>query len=354
MPVAGIAFRRCCRLTALALVLLGLNAVAPLCAAGEPLHVVAPTVVPPSANITPVMADGDSYWIVSTRRAAQHRLDPPSSTLDYIRRQEDGMLVASHAGAMQAELQPGTPVVIFVHGSFVPWDRQVDLARSTNRWIKAAAGGRPLHVVFFDWPSDGPYTHFFPIDVTVRGERAEFNGLHLTWLISQLPAESPVCLVGHSHGARTVLSALHLSAGGSVQKLTFYGSVGPRPLRAVLAAAAVDHDWLNPGERFDLVLRRSEVMNLRNRCDPALTFYPLSRPFSRPSLANVGFTDLDRAEMGPLAYRAIELDVTDLVGRSHTWPNYDQEPAIAAAIAPFALFWEMQPPPLQPQISLVE
>ena len=339
---------------ALVLAAIGLCSPAGSCRAGEPLLYVAPPLVPRTGDVGPAVADGDSYWIVSTRRAAQHRLDPPSSTLDYIRRQEDGTLVVSHAAAMQAEFQPGTPVVIFVHGSFVGWGSQVTQARKTNRWLKEATGGRPVHVVFFDWPSDGPYTHLFPIDVTVRGERAEFNGLHLTCLISQMPAESPVCLVGHSHGARTVLSALHLSAGGSVQDLMFYGQVGRRPLRAVLAAAAVDHDWLNPGERFERALCRSEVMNLRNKCDAALVFYPLSRPFSRPSLANVGFTDLDRAEMGELAYRAIQLDVTELVGRSHTWPHYDDEPAIAAAIAPFALFWELEQPNAGPSLSLAE
>src|SRR3990172_2679724 len=75
-------------------------------------------------------ADGDSYWIVSTRRAAQHRLDPPSNTFDFVRRQEDGSLVASGGAAMQAEFQPGTPVIIFVHGSFVTWQDQLDQART--------------------------------------------------------------------------------------------------------------------------------------------------------------------------------------------------------------------------------
>lgn len=348
---AGFELRRCCRVRGLALAVLAVACSSTAVCGGEPLYYVVPPIAPHSAPLGPEAADGDSYWIVSTRRAAQHRLDPPSCMLDYVRRQEDGTLVTSHAAAMQAELTPGVPVIVFVHGSFVAWGDQLEQARSTNRWIKQAAADRPVHVVFFDWPSDGPYTYLFPIDVTVRGERAEFNGLHLTNLISQLPAESPVCLVGHSHGARTVLSALHLSGGGTIQDLMYYGDVGKRPLRAVLAAAAVDHDWLNPGERYDRSLCRGEVMNLRNKCDTALTFYPLSAPFSRPSLANVGFTELDRREMGLLGYRAIELDVTELVGRSHTWPHYDQEPAIAAAIAPFALFWELQQ--VQPQVSQI-
>lgn len=346
---AGPAIRHRCRLigTRLLLVLLSFVAACELVRGGETPY---PYLLSASQPVQVAdYADGDSYWIVSTRRAAQHRLDPPSSTLEFLRRQEDASLVTSSGAAMQAEFRPGVPVIIFVHGSFVTWQDQIDQAKTTNRWIKQAAGGRPLHVIFFDWPSDGPYTHLFPVDVTVRGERAEFNGVHLTCLMSLLPPGSPVCLVGHSHGARTVLSSLHLMSGGAVQNLMYYGNVGERPLRAVLAAAAVDHDWLNPDERFGRALCRCEVMNLRNRCDAALTFYPLSAPFARPSLANVGFTDGDREELGWLGYRAIELDVTELVGKSHTWPHYDQEPAIAAAIAPFALFWELQQPQQQPQ-----
>jgi len=341
--------RRCLRAALRLLVTIAALALAPsLSSGGEELLYVVPPLVPHSAPSFAEVADGDSYWIVSTRRAAQHRLDPPSSAFDYIRRQEDGTFVASQPAAMQAEFQPGVPILVFVHGSFVAWHDQLDQARTTNRWIKQAAGGRPVHVVFFDWPSDGPYTYLFPIDVTVRGERAEFNGLHLALVVSLLPPGSPVCLVGHSHGARTVLSALHLASAGSVQNLMFYGDVGERPLRAVLAAAAVDHNWLNPDQRYGRSLCRSQVMNLRNRCDSALTFYPLSAPFTRPSLANVGFTAWDREKLGLLGYRAIELDVTELVGRSHTWPHYDQQPAIATAVAPFALFMEL---PQGPQLS---
>jgi hypothetical protein len=353
MPAPGLQPRRHRRTVAFRL-LLALAAIASWPSigwSGEELFYVVPPIAPHATVAPPAVADGDSYWIVSTRRAPQHRLDPPSTSYDYFRRQEDGMLVSSNAAAMQAEFQPGVPVIVFVHGSFVAWHDQLDQARTTNQWIKQAACGRPIHVVFFDWPSDGPYTYLFPVDVTVRGERAEFNGLHLACVMSLFPAGSPVCLVGHSHGARTVLAALHLVSAGSVQNLLFYGDIGQRPLRAVLAAAAVDHNWLNPDERFGRSLCRSEVMNLRNRCDSALTFYPLSAPFTRPSLANVGFTDGDREDMGILGYRAIELDVTELVGRSHTWPHYDQEPAIATAIAPFALFTELQPAPQGPQLS---
>lgn len=327
--------------------------VAPSAVAGEEFLYVVPPLVPRTDGGAPV-ADGASYWIVSSRRAAQHHLDPPTATLDFFHRGPDGSVVFSDAAVLQSQLTPGVPVCIFVHGSFVKWSDQLQSSQSSYHWIRNAAPGQPLQVIFFDWPSDGPYSYLFPVDVTVRGQRAEFNGFHLAHVLSMLPDECPVCLVGHSHGARAVASALHLSAGGTVQGNVFYGDAGRnRPLRAVLAAAAMDHDWLNPESQYGRALCRAEVMNLRNECDAALTFYPLARPLSRPALANVGFTESDRAAMGLLAWRAIELDVTDLVGRSHTWPYYDREPAIAAAIAPFVYFMDGAAVTLDPSLTSV-
>jgi hypothetical protein len=322
-------------------------ALASAASAGEPLLVVpaqssGPALVAPAD--VPV-ASGSSYWIVSSRHASQHRLERSPYGLAYSRRQEDGSLVASDATSLQAELTPGAPVCIMVHGSFVDWSWHVQDTGTAYAWIRNAAPERPLHVIFYNWPSGGPYTHCFPVDVNVRGERAEYNGFHLAYLISQLPPESPVCVIGHSHGARVAVSAMHLAGGGIVQDLVFTGNVGNRPLRAVLAAAAVDHHWLNPGSRYDRALCRGDVLNLRNRCDLALQFYPLTRPFSRPSLANAGFTDGDRERLGWLAMRAGEIDVTELIGRHHNWPHYHDTPAVAAVIAPFVYFMDRDAAP---------
>jgi hypothetical protein len=317
----------------------------PVAGAGEPRLVLpaqsaGPALAAPSSPaVIPAAADA-TYWIVSSRHASQHRLQRSPYGLAYARRQPDGTLVASDAAALQAELTPGVPVCILVHGSFVDWNWHVQDTGAAYAWIRNAAPDRPLHVIFFTWASGGPYTHCFPIDVNVRGERAEYNGFHLAQLIAQLPAGSPVCVIGHSHGARVAVSAMHLAGGGVVQDLVFTGNVGDRPIRSVLAAAAVDHHWLNPGSRYDRALCRGDVLNLLNRCDLALQFYPLTRPFSRPSLANVGFTDGDRERLGWLAVRAGEIDVTELVGRHHNWPHYHDAPAIAAVIAPFVYFMD--------------
>src|SRR5262245_6822759 len=132
---AGPAIRHRCRRIAAQLLLVLLTA-APACEAvrGGEMPYGNPLLASQPVQVVAESADGDSYWIVSTRRAAQHRLDPPSNTFDFIRRQEDGTFVTSSGAAMQAEFQPGVPVIIFVHGSFVSWQDQLNQACTTNRW----------------------------------------------------------------------------------------------------------------------------------------------------------------------------------------------------------------------------
>ncbi len=306
----------------------------------------------PGADAPSFLDDG--YWIVSSRRAAQHRRDYCRAGLDVFHSPGDGCLFTTEFGALGASLTPGVPVCVMVHGSFVEWDKACRDARSTYRWLSAAAQGRPFHFVYFTWPSDGNSTGLIGIDVSIRGQRAEFNGLHLAHVVSTVPEASPVCLIGHSHGARAALSMLHLAAGGVVQDLVFVGNVGARPFRAVLAAAALDHDWMNPGKRYDRALCVSEVLILRNCQDLALSLYPLAQPFTRPALSTTGLTWGDRERLGVLAFRAPEMDIAPIVGRHHEWPHYLEAPGLAGAIAPFALFWDRYPETAQPAPMILE
>jgi hypothetical protein len=288
------------------------------------------------------------YWTVNSYCAAQHRMECACGPLLYQQRTRDGWVPGTPA-AFQAHFVPGVPVVVFVHGSFVDWQTHIAYAEATYKWIRKAACGRPLDVIFYAWPSGGPYTHLICVDATVRGVQAEFNAFHLANVLTLIPNESPVCLVGHSHGARMVLATLQLAAGGVVEDHVFTGgSRCPRRLRAVLAAAAVDHDWLDPGERYDRALCRGDVVNLWNRGDFPLHFYPLARPFARPALGSTGFTSGDRAELGPLGWRAVDVDVSQLVTAEHIWPIYLNSEALAAIVAWYALFDDERAAGIQP------
>jgi hypothetical protein len=239
-----------------------------------------------------------------------------------------------------ASLQPGVPVCFVIHGSFVGEDKVAEESRLAQRWLRQGCPCRPLHVVVFSWPSDQTNRLLFTSNVVSLGRRAERHAHDIAHVIGQIPDSHPVCLIGHSHGARMVVSTLHLLAGGQVDGVCCPpGTFGNHRIRAVLAAAALDHEWLNPGERYDRAVYRPEgILNLRNRHDPALLFYPLHRPGAARPLARSGLTRGDQRELSGWSAKVLEIDVTASVGRTHWWVDYLHEPAIAQIISPYVFF----------------
>lgn len=282
-----------------------------------------------------------NYWLVSSRRAVQsiHEKNMGPWHLDVYCSKSDGAAQLSSVADLAAQLIPGVPVCIISHGSFVTWESHCQQSFEASRTFRRASGDSPLQVICFSWPSDGPYTHIPQVDVSVRGKRAEFNGFHLATLLSYVPESCPVTVIGHSHGSRVVLSAMHLTAGGSIQGFSFTGSICPqRRVRVILAAGAMDHHWLNPGERYELALNRVEcLLNLRNQNDLPLAFYPLHRPFARRAIARAGVTQRDTVQLGWNSAKIRQVDVTNRLGPDHFWPDYYRDPYIVAAMIPYLI-----------------
>jgi len=313
--------------------------------AGQP----APSAVPPALGT----ACRPDYWIVSSRhcwgRAGPFGVRCP---FEYFRVGPDGRWVRGTQEEFSASLVPKVPVCIVAHGSFVPFASVVADSRWTYAWIRAAAPDYPLHVVFYTWPSEAPITGIPQIDVAILGRRGGFNGFYLAQLIQSIPVDHPISLLGHSHGARVIASALHLLAGGQVQGRWLEQPSCGRRLRAVFAAAAIDHNWLNPGERYERALWGVEyLVNLQNHLDVVLGLYPLRKLFSRRALARAGFTWRDRRRMGWLAGKIAEYDVTTLVGLGHQWPNYNRHPYIAWLISPYLYYTDQYDRPPSSAVS---
>ena len=307
-------------------------------AAAEPLR---------SANRVTAPADGTAldggvcpdvrFWIVSTRRCSTSGSSRSRRCcrFHYLACDRCTGIRASSRGEFMAGLDPAAPTCIFIHGSFVRWQGVIYDSIQTNEWLRRAAPARPMNFVVFTWPSDRRFGMFPQIDVGILGRIAARQGFHLARVISEVPAGSPVCLLAHSHGARIAASALHLLGGGAVQGNRYCGHPVSNRLRAVFAAAAFDHHWLNPGERYGCAVHRVEcVLNLRNRRDLPLMFYTCRKPFfSRHALARSGFTQRDRLRLGRWGLKLSELDVTHLIGRQHTWPGYYANPSLACSIS---------------------
>jgi len=302
--------------------------------------------IPPAATgdrLTAPGVYGHDYWIVSSRHCPQSvRNFRQRCRLQYFHTKTGYPPYPSDPQTFRNWLQPGVPVCILVHGSFGDWEGTLYDVRQVYRWLRHSAPDRPLQMVVFSWPGDRLRLLLPHMEVGILGRRSGYNGLYLAQLVSEIPADHPVTLFGHSHGARTVASALHLLAGGDLRGIYFSGRApeGQR-IRVILAAAALDDHWFNPGERFGRALCRTEhLLNLRNREDIALSIYRLRRFFSHGSLARSGFTQRSLRAMGPHTGKISEIDVTSTIHSGHLLHNYYRRPEIARAIAPFVYFVE--------------
>lgn len=295
------------------------------------------------------------YWIVSSRCCPQksHRCGVGCRFICYAVLDNNQCLPVSFEQFLAGQI-PHAPTCIMIHGSFTRIQDVWEDSDCTDCWLRAACPQSPLNHIYYTWPSEGPFalqphnpfSTLVPcLDFAVLGHRAEYNGFYVADLIGSLPPTTTVSLIGHSLGTRTIASALHLMAGGTVHGQRRWNPVdaGQR-IRVVLAAAAIEHDWLNPNDRYGCALHRAEcLINLRNEKDAALALFPLRRPFSSRALARSGFTSKDQRKLGEHSTQVAELDVTQVVGRSHGWPNYCKHFCISRAIAPY-LFFEAASP----------
>lgn len=298
----------------------------------------------PNQDCTSCVTDLN-YWVVSSRCCVQKsKCCCPCCEFDVYHSSGEGCVTESSYADLIQSLDPNAPICIMVHGSFVKWEGALTDSYNTYFWLRNAAPNRPLNVIFFTWPSGEMPTKILPVDVNILGKRAEYNGHYLAQLISQLPEQHDISLLGHSHGARIVSSALHLIGGGSVQGVSLnecgiHVPCHSRRIRAVFAAAAINHNWLNPGQRYGCSLNCTEcLVNLRNKKDRALLFYPILAPISRRALARTGFTYLDRRALGDCLSRVNDIDVSKCVGAGHMFPNYYSHPEIAETIMPAIYF----------------
>lgn len=315
---------------------------------------VAPTLsVPPAADSSydeaaPQALPADSgFWFVNTHHSPQSfDYSPPTFRPAVMRYENCQNFRPANFQQMISSLEPGVPICIMVHGSFVDTPGSCRESISTWHWLKQAGMGQRMQMIYFHWPSYRRITPLVAIDTNQLGRRSARNGFYLAELVHHLPPQTPVCLLGHSHGTRVISSSLHLLAGGAIQKIQHpFARVNGRPIRAVFTGSAIDHHWLNPGKRYDRALNSAQcILNMTNRYDPALAVYPFRLPLLvRPALGLTGLTKIDRRMLGPRGNRVFDYDVTAAIGASHLWPYYFQNPHLAMAMRNYVYFPDLNP-----------
>ena len=220
-----------------------------------------------------------------------------------------------------ASVDGSAPTIVFVHGNRV----ESCEIRPRSLWaysklLEAGCDDRPIRFIVFSWPADE--VDGLLRDTRIKAARTKPAGFQLAWLLNQTDPQAPLGLLGYSYGARIVSGATHLLAGGSLGRLSLPGcsACADRPTRAVYMAPAFDANWLARGGYHSLSLHLTDsILMATNRRDPAMKFYPLLNPQSRPqAMGYEGPTSLPRE----LRYRVRLMDVAAPVGRHHDMCEY--------------------------------
>ena len=266
-------------------------------------------------------ARNDDVWVVSTRHLCfPSWSDPRSYELDVRRYDRSSGWIESSTAEFCA--QSPLETLIYVHGNRVTWDESFHYGWEVYHLL-ADCHNAPakMRFVIWTWPSDqirGPLR-----DIRSKADRADDETFFLGWFLSQTRSDSQIRLLGYSYGSRILTGGLHLLSGGSLSGISLPQAAQPgrTPARAALLAAAIDCDWLSPGNYHGVALDQLDrMLILYNTLDPALQRYHLVNRRSRASA--LGYVGANYESLGAFASKVEQLNVCGAVGRSHDEHNY--------------------------------
>lgn len=228
---------------------------------------------------------------------------------------------------------PSVPTIIFIHGNQITpgWAKSEGLS-VYRRLMKYGGHSGPIRFVIFSWPSErvGRILR----DARVKAARTGPAGLQLAWLLDQMPAETPVSLVGFSFGARIITGGLHILGGGSLGgALALPERFHPdrQPVNVVLLSAALHAHWLGRGQHHGLAMTQvNELLLLNNSQDRAMRYYHFLTP-GRGGPQALGLRGPTRIS-SESAVKIQKRDVGRYVGSQHDLNRYLCAPGVLRQI----------------------
>jgi hypothetical protein len=228
-------------------------------------------------------------------------------------------------------------VVVYIHGNRVPSEQAAPEGQSVYRMLTAGVDDvPPLRFVIWSWPSAqvrGPLK-----DVRIKAQRTDLAGYCLAWVLTHLPENQHVSLLGYSFGARIATGAMHLVGGGALsgRMLPPHPAISQNT-RVVMLAGALDNTWLRPGGFHELAISHLDyLLNLYNCCDPILKRYHVL--YKRSCATAIGYAGMYTGDLGEVAERIEQHDVCNVVQQSHEVENYLRNAGVVQRIRN-VLFW---------------
>jgi pimeloyl-ACP methyl ester carboxylesterase len=291
-----------------------------------------------AAETSPASLPATQVWLINTCCAPGcGDLEAGLSQITYSRLDEScgcGRWQASDATAFQASALPGVPTTVLVHGYGTNDDWAVRHGNEFYCLMRQRACGHSFRLVVWSWPAER-FERRVRWDVQSKVCRSDAEAYYLARVLPTLPQGTPLSLVGYSLGCRTVSGALQLLAGGPVAGRSLAAEVlarwkqgGPRPIRLMMVAAAMDANWLEaccPGGLAPLAVER--ILVSTNSRDSVLKWY--SRLYGPHGPEAMGYTGPQGMAGGKLEV----VDVTCAVGRKHDFDRYNESAPIYQRLA---------------------
>jgi len=267
--------------------------------------------------ITANLAAGqEQVWLISTRDGGLC-----GATLSYSRYDGQGTWLPADAAAFAAADDPAQPTFFFVHGNRANCQDAVEMGWQVYQQLRCQSPDRAYRLVIWSWPSDrlqGGQLN----DVRVKAQRCDRESLLLAQVVAQINPQVKVTFLGFSFGARIIVGASHLLAGGQLCGHALPGPSERTPMRAMLLASALDADWLLPGRRNDMALRlMDQVFITCNPADKVLKRYhwlyghrgPDALGYAGPACPSMLGSDAAKLQI---------VNVSCEVGADHAWLSY--------------------------------
>lgn len=278
----------------------------------------------------------DEIWLVSSRQVGcvASGEEPDLRLQRYV--PGSGWQTSS----MSELCQPTSPdqiTVIFVHGNRVSPCDVIPEGRQVYRILVGRASAAPaVRFVIWSWPSEQIRGQLR--DVREKAARTDMAGYCLGWLLTHLPENQRVSLLGYSFGARIATGAMHLVGGGELAGRVLPARPDTAPhTHLVTIAGALHNGWLSPGGYHEQALTHLDhFLNLYNCCDPVLKRYHAL--YKHSQAVALGYAGMSTRDLGPAAERVHQIDVCQYVAHSHELLDYLQSSRLDEHIRS-VLFW---------------
>ena len=259
----------------------------------------------------------DQIWLVNTRGVCDVSGGSGWSTARY----DAGYWKGADDNAFLASDDRETVTVIYVHGNRMDSAGAEARGLAIYRELFSSHAGGKVRFVIWSWPST--QIHGLARDVRAKAARSDDEAYLLARFLAPIPENRRVGLIGFSYGARIIGGGLHILGGGQLVGRGMES--GERAsLRIVYWAAAVQNDWLLPGNvHYRAMPLGQSWLNIYTNCDSVLwRFDKVDKCDGSPALGYVGLAGGKSYLPADLAGRYEDFDVTHLISGEHRSEPY--------------------------------